>query len=129
MESSRELDALIELTFKLNEPRMNEYFYNNYIKDPEAKDAEYEKYGMRNPILHYSTNESDVFQLVELLNNMGFGVSVYTQKGFDCAIDVYYNTQSTITYNFGSGDTVARAKTVPLAICKAALRIVGVDTE
>jgi hypothetical protein len=75
----------------------------------------------------YSMNIKEAWSVVEILNAMGFGVSVYTQKSFECAVDIYYDTQSTTTYDFGSGDTVAREKTAPLAICKAALRVVGIE--
>lgn len=74
-----------------------------------------------------TTDIGDAWRVLERLKELGFGVNIYGQKGFDYKVEIYYKTFSTEFFYFDSGEVLGEEKSAPLAICKAALKAVGME--
>lgn len=69
------------------------------------------------------------FLVVDKIKEMDFGIELYMEKFFPVEVSVYYDEWKYEEFDFKSGEVIQMNIDVRVAICLAALKLVGIHVD
>lgn len=128
MKPGLELDVLVATKVMGFVERKNDFGVTYLFDDPNEN-----AYLMLDTHSEFNPSEDieDAWMVVEKLNEMGHGVEIYTEKGFNPKVVIYGDNSKGVFDSFRGSYVLcaSHGDYVPHAICLAALKAVGVEVD